>query len=369
MAIWVRNLGVPDVTSAGGSALLIYIRELLLVARWAEASNDGGAAWPGNGGSPNLVVAPADLQVDPLYPRRITSLSSPFTSAMVGNVISLLATNDQNRSIWRITKFIDANNIEVEDQGFTPFNWILETGITGRVTRLSSTLTAGVSQSLFNAPAPSNMQARLFYSAVDAQILYVRPKGQVPLATECTGITYADSTDYKHRMHMIAQDENVIIWWSTEDTAFEFVMWGKLLDADAADTDPNFILGKAAATGANLYTYSMFMLDGADADIQVFVTSIKRHRIDYQDANFSVYANARLANSGFALLRSPWVCLANVLTVGACVRGRLPLLAQGYVNYERLRPMDAAGSWLHTYRGIMLPRNGPDDKLPLVPVA
>lgn len=367
MTIWVRNLGVPDVASAGGSALLIYIRELLLVARWTEASNDGGAAWPGNGGSPNLVVAPVDLQVDPLYPKRITSLSSPFTSAMVGNVISLLATNDQNRSIWRIDRFIDANNIEVEGSGFTPNNWVLETGITGRVTRLSSVLSAGVSQSLFNAPAPNNMQARLFYSAVDAQIVYVRPKGQVPLATECAGFTFAHSTDLKHRMHMVAQGGNVIIWWSTEDTSFEAVMWGSLLDADAADTDPNFILCRAAGVATRLSAWTMRMLDGTDSDITAYPTQIKTDWSALASEGLFTHFDSRLMNRS-ALLRSPWVCLANTNVVGACVRGRIPLLAQTYEGYELFRPLDAAGSWLHAFAGTAVPRNGPDDKLPLIPV-
>jgi len=366
--IWVRNLYVPDVGSAGGSALLIYIREMMLVARWAEASNDGEAAWPGNGGSPNLVVAPADLQVDPLYPRRITSLSSPFTPAMVGNIISLLATNDQNRSIWRITAYIDANNIEVDPMGFTPFNWVLESGITGRVTTLSSALTAGVATSLLNAPAPSNMQARLFYSALDAQILYVRPKGQVPLATECTGITYANSSDLKHRMHMVSEDENTIIWWSTEDTSFEFVMWGSLLDSDTLDTDPNFILGHATAPAVDLYSFYMYMLDSSDSNINCYVTTIKQNWSASQQNQFFGYMNSRLANNRQALLRSPWVCMDNIAAVGACIRGRIPLLAQSYTGYEKLRPLDAAGSWLHTFSGLVLPRNGPNDQLPLLPV-
>jgi hypothetical protein len=369
MAIWVRNLRIPDVGSAGGSALLIYIRELLRIARWTEASNNGDAAWPDVGGLVNnLVVTPADLSVNPLFPRRITSLSSPFTVGMVGYCIALLAVNDQNRSIWRITKYIDANNIEVDDQGFTPWNWIAESGITGRVTRLSLALTATTATCLWNSPAPNMMQARLLYSAADASILYVRPKGQVPLATECTGITYADSADLKHTMHMVADGPNVAIWWSTEDVSFEFVMWGKLLDADTADSDPNFIIGRAAAEAVDLVAYPMYMLDGANANIIAYPTFIKPNSYYSYDWGFHRWFNSRLANNGNAFLRSPWVCLANTLTVGACVRGRLPLIAQSYFDYERLRPMDAAGDWLHTYMGIMVPRNGPDDQLPLVPM-
>lgn len=370
MTIWVRNLGVPDVPSNGGSPLLIYIRELLRVARWTEASNNGDAGWPDVGGLVNnLVITPADLQVNPANRCRIYSPSGPFTSAMIGNVISLLAVNDQNRSIWKIQKFIDANNIEVDDRGFTPWNWIAETGISGRVTRCTTALTAPTATCLWNAPAPNNMQARLLYSALDAQILYVRPKGQVPLATECTGITYADSSDLKHRMHMVADGPNVLIWWSTEYAPLEAVMWGTLLDADALDTDPNFIYGKDDSSATDPYLYSMYMLDGADTNIQAWPTApFPAWYTSSQNHIFS-YFMSRLINGwpGYAPIRSMWVMLDNVAVVGACVRGRLPLVGQSYVAYERLRPIDAAGNWLHVYRGLVVPRNGPSDQLPLIP--
>jgi len=366
MTVWVRNLRVPDVTTQGGSALLIAIRELLRVDRWTEQSNDGDPDWP-DPGSPNWVVGPTDLSVDPLSPRVITSSSSPFTSAMVGDMIALLATNDQNRSMWRITGFIDANNIEVDAQGFNPFNWTLESGITGRVVKVASPLTAATAQALWNAPGGSNLQARIFYSAADASICYARPKGQVPLANETSGITFTDSTDYKHVMHMIASDENVLIYWSTEDNNLKIVMWGKLLDADAADTDPNFILGSNSPTSDPLWGYTMRMLDGADTDIATYPTFVKKNLSSNTGGAFFNYFNSRLANDRSALLRSPWVCLADVATVGACVRGRIPILAQTYQDYERLRPLDAAGAWLHTYQGVAVPRNGPDDPLPMIP--
>jgi len=365
MTIRVRNLHIPDVVYPnGGSALLIYLRELLLLAKWTEASNDGDPAWP-DPGSPNLIAAPTDLQVDPLSPRVITSSSSPFTSAMVGDTITLLATNDQNRSIWRITKYIDANNIEVDFKGFTPFNWTLESGITGRVVNLTSALTAVTAQCLMNAPAPNNMQARLEHTGFTVQSFYVRPKGQVPLATETTAITTNERDALQHMMHMVASDENALIWWSSEDTAFKFLMWGGLIDADAADTDPNFILA-AFGTGIRLGDYTMRMLDGADADILAYPTYPKKDWSVSIAANYFAYFNSRLSNNGNALLRSPWVCLANTGTVGACVRGRIPILAHTYEGYERLRPLDAAGAWLHTYTGVAVPRNGPDDQLPVL---
>jgi hypothetical protein len=369
--IFVRNLAVPDVASAGGSALLIFIRELLRVARWTESSNNGDAAWPGVGGVVNnLVAQPADLSVDPAYRGRITSASNPFNSGMVGNIISLLAVNDQNRSMWRITKYIDANNIEVDPMGFTPWNWIAESGITGWVTKCTTALTATTATALWNAPSPNKNQARLLYSALDAAILYARPKGQVPLATETTGITYANNADYKHIMHMVADGPNVLIWWSTEDDPFACVMWGELEDADALDTDPNFILGRDNASAIQLCYWAMYMLNGADANIISYVTVPKRNWTAQLLSNYFAYFNSRLMNGrpGFAPLRSPWVCLANTITVGACVRGRLPLVAQTYTGYERLRPLDAAGGWLHAYVGVAVPRNGPYDQLPLVPV-
>lgn len=379
MTIWVRNLGVPDVASNGGSPLLIYIRELLRLARWSEVSNNGDAGWPDVGGVVNnLVAQPNDLQVNPANPRRIYSPSGPFTSAMVGYVISLLAVNDQNRSAWKIAKYIDANNIEVDDQGFTPWNWVAEVGITGRVTRCTTALTAPTATCLWNAPT-GGMQARLLYSSTSAQICYVRPKGNaaIPLATECTGITFNNQSAWKHRMHMVAEDENLLIWWSTEDIGFEIIMWGKLIDADALDIEPNFIYGKsAAATGGPPtttapYTYEMWMLDGADADIRAYPTVPKPWWDGSSVTPFFNYFHARLMNGrpGYAPVRSMWVMLDNVLTNGACVRGRIPLVGQSYIGYERLRPVDAIGDWLHLYYGLIVPRNGPNDQLPLVPAA
>lgn len=373
MTIWVRNLGVPDVASNGGSPLLIYIRELLLLARWSEVSNNGDAGWPDVGGVVNnLVAQPNDLQVNPANPRRIYSPSGPFTSAMVGYVISLLAVNDQNRSAWKIAKYIDANNIEVDDQGFTPWNWVAEVGITGRVTRCTTALTAPTATCLWNAPT-GGMQARLLYSGTNAQICYVRPKGNapVPLATECTGITFANQNALKHRMHMVAEDENVLIWWSTEDSDLEVVMWGKLEDADTLDDQPNFIYGKAVAPSTRPHHYEMWMLDGADANIAAYPTVPKPWWDSSTVVPFFDYLHARLMNGrpGYAPVRSMWVMLANTAVVGACIRGRLPLIGQSYIGYERMRPLDAAGNWMHIYYGMIVPRNGPNDQLPLVPAA
>lgn len=371
MAIVVRNLELPTVAVSGGSPLLIGIRELLRVACWTEVSNNGDPGWPDVGGvTNNLVVVPTDLSVDPLYPRRITSASSPFSSAMVGYNIALLATSDQNRSMWKIEKYIDANNIEVDAQGFTPWNWVLESGITGRVTRHSLALVATTAATLWNAPAPNSMQARLFYSTADSQRFYVRPKGNapIPLATECTYIDVAHSVDFKHRMHMHADGPNLLIWWSTEDTAFEIVMWGELVDTDPGDSDPNFILGAATATATAPYSYGMYMLDGADANIRTFLTTIKRNWSDTQQQQFFTFLQSRLASGQSAIVRSPWACLSNVASVGACVRGRVPIIAHSYEGYAPLRPLDEAGAWLHTYKGLVVPRNGPDDPQPLVPV-
>lgn len=374
VAIFSRNCQLPTATDATATANRCwFLREALLSAGWSENSNNGDAAWAS---ASNVVLTAVSgvngLDVSAAYPRQVKSPNGDFLASHVGLILNLDSSNDRNRGLWRIATYIDANTVEVEAVGWFPQGWVTESDIGARVTTGVGVVLSNGAWTLLDAPAGSNVQIRILYTDPSNCYVYVRPRGKLADPTEVGSVTLG-AFYRRHQCFNLYFDgaDGVIVipYLISNSQVYDVAMigFGSLLDVDAADTDPVFLLSHNALSGVGLYAVSLRMLDSALAQIEAYTTTLKTGTgASIATAGVDLYGNfARrlLGEANLASVRSPWVCLANTTSVGACVRGRLPIVRVTYTGFEEFTPLDAAGDWQHVGAGIVVPRNGPNDPL------
>jgi hypothetical protein len=385
--IFVRNLRSALMTadSLGGHVKTLYSKELLLLGGWTRISDDGDAAWVNCVLVNELGGAGSGFQVRAANPRIVYSTAGVFTAAMVTNECSLFlhAASSQNRLAARIVRFIDVNNVEIEPESASPTGWADEGGLVlndnmpGRVVSpKAATLATGTAWTLLQAPT-GNHQARVLKSATTTVRCFSRPLGGAGTATEIpsAGVDITSLSNSRwFRFNAVFDDNNAVIYGSGSggNTENGVVVWGALVEVATSDTDPNFIMGYFDMTGTGLYPpqWPMFMLNGNAIPVQISVYPITI-KVFYSTAYYSLITSTkwRLQNGkpGKLALYRPLVAMANVLNDGGCIRGRIPsMIRQANTNLESSRPIDAAGAWLHLFRGFVVPRNGPNDPLPRV---
>lgn len=351
-----------------------YLREMLLAGRWTENSNDGDAAWSS---ASNLLLSiaagPNGLEVEAAYPRQVKSPNGDFLESHVGYVLSLDASNDQNRGLWKITEYIDANTVKVSPAGwFSGHGWATESGMAARITRGEGAVLANGAWVLLDAPGSSNVQVRIYYEDNGDIYVYVRPRGKLADPTEIASVSLGAYYMQWTRFNAYVDGENFLIFTTqrSQNSGIYYssaVAVGRLLDTDTGDTDPIFLFSNNNGFHANpLNAYSLRMLDSVLGQIEAYTTTLKPYT--GTSADLYTYAGRRLLGSQqLAPLRSPWVCLGNVASVGACVRGRLPIFRHTHTGFERWTPMDSAGNWQHIDSGVVVPRNGTSDPLVMWP--
>ena len=373
MTIFTRNCQPPAVANRGTMLRLWYIREALLAAGWVENSNDGDAAWSS---ALNLVLSiasgPNGLGVSALAPREVYSPNGDFLPAHVGLVLNMDATNDQNRGLWRISEYIDANTVKVDQAGWFSQGWATESGMAARLVSGGEVVLAGGAWSLLDAPAGSNVQLRLLYVDSSQCYAYVRPRGKLGDPTEINSVNLGGYYAYYMRIQLYFDAPNYMILMSSNSGGTGGLMVGELLDTDPGDTDPIFLLSSASGfDNLPLRAASIRMLDSVLAPINAYAASLKSgtgENIGNAGVDlYSRFGRRLLGGGGLAAARSPWVCLANTASVGACVRGRLPVMRHTYTGFEPFTPFDAAGDWQHLSQGIVIPRNGVGDPLLMWP--
>jgi len=189
MARWVRNLGTrPVVSSAWGTTFILsYTIELLRMLGWTLDSDDGDAFWAGSCRVIDQAPGVGGFEVDALNPRRIYDPGGRFTQAMADDSYALIlrggaanggAGYEQNQSAWRIVTYIDANNIEVDPNGFSPFGWQTDTQMGGTVLDPVLDKPPGGGWVIYNAPSPSRAQLRLEYNSDSYLYVTMAPMGQ-----------------------------------------------------------------------------------------------------------------------------------------------------------------------------------------------
>lgn len=467
MAKWVRNwLTTLTVDLWGAHHAVMMYKELLLAMGYTLNSDDGDAAWTAAG---NVLVnqapypAAGGFQVSATDPRQIYDPGGRFTQQMADDKVTINlfggALNgglgdEQNHSIWAITEYIDANNVKVDREGFTPFGWVTDTQLGGRVTRFDGTKLTGGAWAILDGPPGTRVQVRLDYQDNNNAFVRMAPMGKTLVGTgdgvgdaitgaapamkvtiagligklskhavglnvtiagatnapdngtypvtaidtatgevsytnangvgeagfsgtatldaistmvPSAGIWIGDQYARQWRMHAYFDGGSGILYGKNQDGDWLNTMVAKLLDTDAEDPDPWVIWN-----GHGWHDYydtndPMYGLDGAvsPAEISHWFTWLQRANGD--NTGFYERQGRRVNIYGKSPLRFPWVVMNNVATVGACVRGRVGVIAVGYNGFQDVRPFDAAGAWLHWVNGVFIPRNGPQDQLPIFP--
>jgi hypothetical protein len=383
---FVRNVKPYTVADSRGPSMMTHIlRHLFWWADWSEISLDADVAWanviaisdtaagaPANPGFSVLASAP-EIVTD-------NDVTGRFTAAMVTNeYLMVLKGTGQNRVVAKIVAYIDARHVQIDPDSAPPTGWADEAMIPGRVIGGSTTGTntfnvaggtLGAAKGvLVQAPA-GNLQCRVYHQDTSNMKVYARPKGGAGTATEIgAGTTLVSSTDNNFRIHAVFEDRNALVYSTIDLTltqSFVFLV-GELEGAETGDTDPGIIMMDRDITTTNPLTYSMHMLNGNPVPVSIaaYGLFIKR-QFDTAQTSANQYLRPFRLTGQKAAIRKVRIMLDNVATYGACLRGKLPLVRNCHTEYEKFRPMDAAGAWLHLNLGLVVPRNGPGDQLPII---
>jgi len=369
--IFVRNCReVPQSNNQSG-ATVFNLRELFLLAGYTENSNDGDAAWTGS----SVVATPSDCAVGAV-PRQITSPSGPFTQAMVDDehVISLLATNKQNRVKARIVEFIDADTIKIDSMSWNDVvGWETESGIPARVTRATSQIVANGAWTLLDAPGGSNMQVRLESAAVNYMYVHVRPNGQAGDPREMGGYQLYGTYTWQDHFNMSAKDHDVLIWGmrNYNGTLYCHVLGVCELGLAGSDPGPAMLVG-GYIESVYAWELSYWMLGATGVSMSVY-PGIWKYYGDQDSSDCLTRNNPKYqlvnGNPGVVGAYAPWVHGPDWPNE-AFRRGRVPadFLRFTHATLGALSPFDPDGEWMHTYGGLAVPRNGHGDPRIIPPI-
>lgn len=374
----IRNLKMPlpDYNYMASMYMIAY-RWLLWLADWTETSIDADTAYnvgnsmavdetsgtPGNG----FVVAAASpgLVYDPL---------GRFTASMAtyGYIIFLKASTASNRGAYKIVQYVDANNILVDLNSTPPGGWTDEVDISGKIlggstaganrwTTSGSGAISGSKSALYTAPSGVN-QLRLYHSSSYYLYAYGRPNGT---ATEVGGDALYTNSNYECRVDGYFEDPNffTVLREVNQSGNHRILFTGTLTDADAGDTNPNFLYYSTDAWGAAYMMITPFrMLDnaGTPASINGYAVFTKRSNSVNGTSGFYMLPAFRITLARTAVTPI-YLCLSNVAT-GGFIRGKIPVIRQCNQYAPECSPIDGVGAWQHLYKGMAIPRSGPNDQ-------
>jgi len=247
----------------------------------------------------------------------------------------------------------------------------------------------GLNVTISGAPTPAN-NGTFPITAVGStgQITYTNASGSVEGITGATFSVQEISTlvpstpincgDYytnRLRVNAYIDDGSFILYTMNQDadpdpgadTDFMSLVVGKLTGTDDGDTDPWCVAGGIAVVDP--YNWYLYGLNGAATPAQIshWITYPQQHTVKTRTTAYHTLFGRRVNVLGKTPLRVPYIVMDDTASVGACIRGRLSLLRVGYNGFETLRPLDSAGTLLHWKNGMFVPRNGPNDPLPLLP--
>jgi len=374
--IFVRNLKMTYAGQWGGHTTVLLHRELLRVAGWTEISLDGA---PDPAFAASVIVdepggIATGFQVAAANPNIIVDQSGVgrFTAPVTtGMTIFLRAVNDQNKGGYRIQAFIDANHALIDSTGAPVGGWINESDMPARIISNNVTRLADDIGLVLQAPAPSNLQVypkHVYWSYSRKATCYVRPKGGAGVATNVSGgEVIAGTGDTLTRFNAVIDGKNAIFYYWNNDGSFYFNHFGELDSVDTGDVNPGFIWNGVPGTHIARWAGQIGMLNQIDGATAAYPTFLKALLGTDSTAMYDLQQLRRLHNGrpGKLLLHKPKVVMTDVASQ-ACLRGKLPLIRFSNAYLETARPLDAAGSWLHLANGLVVPRNGPNDPLPLL---
>lgn len=198
------------------------------------------------------------------------------------------------------------------------------------------------------------------------------------ISTYTNKIDFGDNVNMRNvRLNMYADDDVVHVYYTSRVVAspatYPYAFWsfGRLANVASGDSDPIFLFAEDYQVATVYYPWDteIRMLDGAvtPADVRAYMCWWCEDTIVGDDDCFPNIFLRRLVNGspGKLILIEPNIIL-NDVPDGGCLRGTFPKFGLGYIDLDKLRPLDAAGSWVHFNYGHYYPRNGPNDPLPKI---
>lgn len=379
VAIHIRNLR----SSYVASNYMYYrwwlwlFREIMVeLAGWTEIFKTVDASWAS---ASNLLLTVTDAAVDSSYPKRITSATGGFTGH-AGDYVTLKASNDQNKGVFRIEYVADDNTIYISEDSKPANGWVTESGITARIHNMGKgEYLASSNVDLVIQPPTGNNQ---FWIGMDTNgnLADVRayPKGDYLGAATGTSIESIDAhyQDYRSRSNFYINGSSMLFYVYTS-SYFYIVNFGELLSTSPSDTYPGFCSGSFDAIANASYSASptnwdsgkgmsvVNMLSHLDNPLTGYTLVIKSDtddtaaaaHYDGYDHNKSWPDRIKM-QGGKTKAEEKWVCMSDSAE-GGYPRGKLPTIRQA--NNSLPEVTGVSSNWIHLYDGLLVPRDGLND--------
>jgi len=384
--LFIRNCMIPssqvpvDVRSNTGGRRMIWLAwEILRLAGWAEQWKDADVNWT----ACERFSPVADGAVNSANPLVITSDTAGFVSngVVVGDVVSVEGSLGQNLGMYRIADIVSDTEIIIDAYCRPAVGWVTETGLTLKVhtaaTKSGEQIT-DATEVCMNPPAGT--QQVHFSSTTSKLHITTYPKGDVTTkgtgtATTTSNVTQ-DSTADRPRVNAYVNDQNAfiyIVWWINATTvSWSTWFFGELEDVAASDIYPGFY-AHGHYSAANDYPWDFFasnnshmrnfkMLDAGSTVPQEFRTvHLKSFGAVSEVNRRGSLFNCRLLEGGAPRRKIPYWTIVGASPMYR--RGVAPIVRSTYDGWEKMRPFDPAGQWVHTRNGVLLPRGGPGDPI------
>jgi hypothetical protein len=365
MAIVMRNALMSEHTNTNqvGRWMIWVFREMFELAGWTEVYKTTNSAW--ESGS-NIVLTIGDATVAAATPYKITSTTGGFTSSHVDECITLKATTDANKGIYRITNVIDSNNLYIDPATGPIGGWTDEGSITAEIHKCGQPVILGTNTELvMQAPASSGSSLQIYMKVTSlgyAFDFYALPKGDwdgARTATETVTVSM-NASSVRTRVNMYADGQNILIFLYHNVAGRYIICAGELTNVVTGDDYPGFItVGDSWDMFLSSDLSRVYMLDDADNPIKGYPMGMMSAYSggDYFDRT----SGRRTINGGRTRLESPLIFMQDVST-GGYPRGKLPILKMANNSYESFRQLDSSNLNLHISDGTVIIGNGVNDR-------
>lgn len=367
-AVHIRNVHAGSVTNAQfpEKVGMFMMREMFIAGGWQVIDTSADSGW--TSGS-NVLLELSDFAVTTAEGRKVTSTTGGFTSAHVGEMLTLQASNTDVRGEYNISA-VETNAVYLSPRtckGSWPVN---ESGITGKIHKASRGVDLGGSAYfVVQAPAASghNLQMHFRHDSYDSLFVKAYPLG------DYGGVATATS---EYDMSWFYQDYNSSRWsaYFADPASSEFyasiilvgnsgywamVTAGILTDTAVGDTNPGFynLCGNFDCLSVGS---SMYMLNEAGAQTTFYPAYFKGLGNFDDSAKRESYSNPLRLNNGRLKRFRPMVVGENSGD-GAFIRGRDP---RSYCNSNYPDYNEFGTDWWKMKDHFLFPRDGSDDIFP-----
>jgi len=353
MAVHIRNTLSAKTSWTNNylwSRSLVTLREVFLAGRWIESYKTNPAEWTNNEA---LILG--DGAVLAVNPRRITSATGGFTGKD-GYGITVLASNDQNRGMFKIDRVISDNEVEIEIICSPPDGWVDESGITLRLFNWGNDDLLSTNTILVMRCPTGDMEAffRNGTSNYYVQVNGYPDRYQLGAGHGLGQIQFAHGSGAACIRWNAHFDGNAaLLYFYIDDNDWETWMFGELDDALPGDTYPGYMSVYGDIGGHN----DISMLSADDYATPYTLQPALRSRGNTTTHQLDK-ARTRTVK-GKAQLVKPWFYGDG--PHGGYFRGRVPHIRWTNADWENWRPMSPDRTWRHLSSGLVVPMNGPND--------